>query len=293
MPKLRKPAYICVALLTTLVLTSCAGGDDSTEESTAGSGDESAEVQDVVRRSIEAENAKDSAAFAALWTDKGLEEYDVGTREELESGVPEWFGQETLNVVEFVQIDAEGGEGSATLDVVGEQKTIAKPVFRVRYDAVESDGQWLMDGFEFLGSPPPADGTPVVNIEAVEYAFNLDKTEAPGDLAFRFANTGEEPHEISFFKGPDGTDVATAQSDLEDVDGEELEDIPTGYQVDHIAFAMPGDEVDLTFAEPLAPGDYFLVCYLPAGGLGDEGESVDPDAEPHVKLGMISKLTVQ
>lgn len=293
MPRFRKPGYVCVALLTTLLFTSCVEGDDPTEESTAGSGDEAAAVQDLVRRSIQAENARDSAAFAALWTDTGLEEYDVGSREELESGVPEWFGQDTLNLVEFVQIDADGGEGSAILDVVGAEHAVAKPVFRIRYDAVESDGEWLIDGFEFLGSPPPAEETPVVNIEAVEYAFNLDQTEAPGDLAFRFANTGEEPHEISFFKGPDGTDVATAKADLEDVDGEELEDIPTGYQVDHIAFAMPGDDVDLTFAEPLAPGDYFLVCYLPQGGFTEEREQVNPDGEPHVKLGMISKLTVR
>ena len=35
--------------------------------------------------------------------------------------------------------------------------------------------------------------------------------------------------------------------------------------VDHITFAEPGQTVDFQFAEPLAPGRYIIVCYIPRG----------------------------
>ncbi|CAN5788212.1 hypothetical protein BH23ACT12_BH23ACT12_11150 [soil metagenome] len=178
------------------------------------------------------------------------------------------------------------------VDVLSGEHKVANPVFRVKFAAVEQDGEWLLDGFEFIGSPPPAPGTPILKVDAADYAFALDKQQVAGNVAFRFSNVGNEPHEIALFKGPSGTDVATAKTALENVNGDEFDNVPAGYEVDHISFAPPGMAQDITFAEPLAAGDYFLVCYLPQGGFTDEGEPVNPQGQPHVKLGMINKFTV-
>ena len=53
-----------------------------------------------------------------------------------------------------------------------------------------------------------------------------------------------------------------------------------------------GQTLDITFAAPLAPGDYAIVCYLSKGGMDEHGEPKDPTGAPHAKLGMISLLHV-
>lgn len=58
----------------------------------------------------------------------------------------------------------------------------------------------------------------------------------------------------------------------------------------HVSFVEVGQTQNVTFAEPL-PSDV-LACSIPQGGFGDEGP-VDPEGEPHVKLGMINLLTVE
>lgn len=277
-----------------LVLAACGGGDEDSGGDASGtaaaSGNEA--IEEVVRNAFEAEADKDGEAFAALFTDKGLEAYDVGSREEIESGEAEGFGLDPVTVLAFSETEVEGDEGSTSVDVQSGENKIAKPIFRVKFTAVQEDEEWLLDGFEFIGSPPPASGTPILKVDAADYAFALDKQEVPGNVAFRFSNIGKEPHEIALFKGPAGTDLATARTALENVNGDELDNVPAGYEADHVAFAPPGESQDLVFAEPLAAGDYFLVCYIPQGGFTDEGEPVNPEGSPHVKLGMINKFTV-
>ena len=88
------------------------------------------------------------------------------------------------------------------------------------------------------------------------------------------------------------TGLEQAKKALENVNGHELKVIPAGYQVNHIGYAEPGQTNDITFAAPLAAGDYAIVCFIPRGGMDDHGNPKDPKAIPHVKLGMISLLHV-
>ena len=66
-----------------LALGGCVNVDTTKDDKV---GDEAKAVEDTVRRSQEAENAGNADAFLALWTDEGLEEYDVGSREEIQKG---------------------------------------------------------------------------------------------------------------------------------------------------------------------------------------------------------------
>jgi plastocyanin len=250
-------------------------------------------VENTVRASVNAENAKDVDAFLALWTDKGLSEYDVGTRKDVESGSSENFGSDRVKIVRFANTKLDGSNATTTLDVSFIEAPVAKPLYRLTFKLMRRGDRWLMNGFEFVGSPPPPRSATVVTVKASDYAFALDPTKTPADLAVKFSNVGKEAHELTLFKGPDGVEVAKAKADLERVDGEKLDNVPAGYKVDHLSYAEPGKSESVTFAEPLEAGTYVLACYLPQGGLNDKGEPVNPKGKPHIQLGMINVLTVE
>lgn len=282
-----------IAVLSLLVLASCASdGDGSAEPAT-----EKDAVEAAVRASIEAENKKDSEAFLALWTDEGLKEYDVGSREELEAAAHDHegspLGEDPAEIDRFADITVTGSEATATVDAKRIESQAVAPLFRLRFELIKRQDEWLLNGFEFLGGPPPDEGTAEVEIRAQEYAFVLEEGEVPGEVAFTFRNAGKEPHEITLFKGPDDLDIEQAAEDLADVDGSELDNVPDGYQVDHIGFAEPGQSSTVSFAEPMPAGTYVLACYIPQGGFTEEGEPTSPDAKSHFELGMRALLSVR
>lgn len=246
----------------------------------------------VLKASIKAENAKDVKAFLKLWTDKGLAEYDTGSRSEIETGKSDNFGTDLITYVNYSKPVITAGTASIDIQATVGARTFAQSVFLVSFKGLKKDGTWLINGFEFKGGPPPPPGTDVVQVSSLNYAFSLNKTTAKRNLGFRFVNKTTEAHEITLFKTPRGVTLAQAKKALENVDGKELKVIPAGYQVSHISYAQPGQTLDITFAAPLAPGDYAIVCYLPKGGMDEHGTPKDAKGTPHAKLGMISLLQV-
>lgn len=285
------PVRRIVAVACIFVLGACASdGGGSAEPAT-----DADAVEAAVRASIEAENDKDTDAFLALWTDEGLEEYDVGSREELKAAHDHGegrLGEDPAEIHRFDDITIENSAATAIVDAKRVESQAVTPLFRLRFELIKREGEWLLNGFEFLGGPPAEEGTDVVEIRAQEYAFVLEEGEVPGDVAFTFRNVGEEQHELTLFKGPDDLDIEQAAEDLADVDPSDLDNLPEGYQVDHISFAEPKKSVDIGFAEPMPAGTYVLACYIPQGGFPEDGEP-DPNAKSHFELGMRAKLSVQ
>lgn len=282
------PARFSMFAVGLLVLGACVNVDTTKPKEKGG--DEVKAVEDTLRQSVEAENAKDAGKFLALWTDKGLEEFDVGTREEIKSGESE-LGSDPVDLVGLSDTKVDRDKATTTARATPRTFQVAKVLFEVDFSLIRKDGKWLLDGVEFIGSPAPAPGTPVVGIKAVEFGFVLDKSEFGGDTAFKFTNGGQQQHELTLFKAPDGVEIGTAKAALENVDGGELDNLPAGYKVDHVSFTEPGDSVDVAFAEPLSAGTYVIACYIPDGGFGEDGP-VNPDGKPHIQLGMINKFTV-
>lgn len=250
-----------------------------------GGGDRAAEVRAVersVQDSVEAENRADVRRFLDLWTDDGLRSYDAGSRAELESGEAR-LGGEQSEIRAFVETEIEGGRAQATLDA-----RVEIGLYRMRYDLVRRDGRWLLDGFRFLGPTPPAAGVPVVEVRAVEYAYEVDAAAlGTGDVALRFVGAGQEAHELSLFAVPAEATKAEAVLALS------LSTPPDGYRrIGHLAFAAPGDDMTYTLAERLAPGSYAMVCLLPVGGIDAFGQPARADAEAHVVRGMLTEFTV-
>ena len=281
-------SWSSVSVVLLLALGACVSVDTAKDDN---GGDEAKTVEDTVRRSQQAENAGDADEFLALWTDKGLEAYDVGSREEIQKDEAE-LGSEKIEILGFSDTKVNGDKATTVARATPEEFQVAKVLYQGTFSLVKEDGEWLIDGFDFEGSPPPDEGSPVVGINAVEYGFTLDTADFGRDAAFRFTNSGTQQHELVLYKGPDTVDIGTAKTALENVDGSELNNIPPGYQVDHVGFAEPGEAVDVTFAEPLPAGTYVIACYIPDGGFNEQFEPVNPDGNPHIQLGMINKFTV-
>lgn len=279
-------------------LVACGDDDDDTTADSESSGTEATgeakAFLDVVKASIKAENAKDVDAFLALWTDEGLEEYDVGSREDVKAGKSENFGTDPIEVTRYGTPKIDGNAAMVDIEAIVGEPGFAAPVYLVTLEGVKHDGDWMLNGFEFKGGPPPGEDATVVDVKAIDYAFQLSGTTAPADepLAFKFSNGGKEQHELTMFKAPGEVTLDEAKAVLENVDGSELEDIPDGYEAAHVSFVEVGQTQNVTFAEPLDAGTYVLACYIPQGGFGDEGP-VNPDGKPHIQLGMINLLTVE
>jgi hypothetical protein len=248
-----------------------------------------AAISGVLDASSAAEGAGDAAAFVVLWTDRGLEQYGLGTREEiLANGIGgderpgELVGEPTVTVT--------GDDASVTADIIA-----GIGVYRIGFALVRDGDGWLVDGFEFQGGAPAPDGVPVVKVTAVDFAFGFDRDAlTSGEFALNFDNAGTQQHEMALFRVPNEATVADAGAALTGVDGSSYEGVPPGYEVvAHVAYAEPGESTSFTFAEPLPAGHYVFVCFLPVGGFDLEtGEAVVPGAEPHIARGMIADFTV-
>lgn len=248
-----------------------------------------AAIREVLDASTAAEGAGEAAAFVALWTDRGLEQYGLGTREEILAnglGVEERPGE----LVGEPVVTVTGDDASVTLDIIA-----GIGVYRIGFALVRDGDGWVIDGFEFQGGAPAPEGVPVVEVTAVDFAFGFDRDGlTSGEFALNFDNTGTQPHEMALFRVPDEATVADAGAALAGVDGSSYEGVPAGYEVvDHLAYAEPGESTSFTFAEPLPAGHYVFVCFIPVGGFDLEtGEPVVPGAEPHIARGMIADFTV-
>lgn len=116
-----------------------------------------------------------------------------------------------------------------------------------------------------------------IDVTAVEYAYQGVPTEiAAGRVSFALTNDGVEDHEIVLFRLADGVD-ASFEELMEQGDAAMASLEFTG-----VAFGGPGT-TSYTVAD-LAPGTYFLVCFVPVGG----GE----DGPPHFMEGMQQTITV-
>lgn len=283
---------VIAALAVVVLLASC--GSDTAEQDTATTADEQA-VEAVVRASIESENDKDVDDFLDLWTNKGLESYDVGSRQDLLAGKSENFGTDNVEIIDFAETTVNDDQATVTVDVAFVKYEAVRPVNRLRFKLIEANDHWLMNGFEFVGGASPAEGAEVVEITADEYSYKLGKDEVTGNVGFKFSNSGDEAHEITLFKGPTDIDLDTAAEALKDVNGEALDNVPGGFEADHIAFAEPKDEVDVSFTDEIPAGTYILACYLPEGGISEEGEHghESGSAPTHFELGMRALLTVK
>lgn len=132
---------------------------------------------------------------------------------------------------------------------------------------------------EFLSCPeeaegPEAAGDNPVAVEASEFQFTLDGEFSADTTGLVLTNAGEQPHEAALMKVPEDLDIEAALASEEE---------PEGVEEVGGTFAEPGEEAGLGFEEPLEPGRYVLLCFVPDEETG----------EPHAALGMVAEFTVE
>lgn len=144
----------------------------------------------------------------------------------------------------------------------------------------DTDDGWVIAGSEPASRPIPP-GVPTVDMTLQEYAFVYNEAAiqaADGNFAFEVTNAGEEEHEIVVL----GIDSDQSLQELLEAGDPESEDLPEG--LEFITFGgifEPGETGTTVFDQPLGPGRYGLVCFIPS-----------PEGVPHAFLGMISEFEI-
>jgi hypothetical protein len=166
---------------------------------------------------------------------------------------------------------ASVGEAECNLVDIAEERDIALEFLTCDEEESGEEG----DGTD-------AGDTPVA-VEATEFEFAIDGEFTSETTGIVFTNAGEQPHELRVEQLIElgGVTAPTADEIVEAV--RENGEYPEGTNSIANTGAGPGEEGALAFEEPLAPGRYVLVCFVP-----DEESD-----EPHAALGMVAEFTVE
>jgi hypothetical protein len=116
---------------------------------------------------------------------------------------------------------------------------------------------------------------PTLTVTMNEYSFTLDKPLSVGKHTIKVVNAGKEPHEFSILRMDPGKTLEDLGAWMETMQGP-----PPGAPLGGIAPTVNGN--DGQFDIDLAPGNYLLVCFLPA-----------PDGKLHFMHGMQQQIQLQ
>ncbi|HEY7461734.1 MAG TPA: hypothetical protein VIC59_07660 [Gemmatimonadota bacterium] len=123
-------------------------------------------------------------------------------------------------------------------------------------------------------APPEPEGD--IEVELVDYTFQVTGRVAPGPHVLAIENEGTEPHELSLWRLAPGKSLADLVAWTEaGMAGE-----PPGKPIGGVAPMKPGDRE--LFGVNLEPGEYALLCFVPD----------DEDGKPHIQHGMAKQFTV-
>ncbi len=235
----------------------------------------SAAAEQAIQDVVTAWNASDADAFAALFTDAGLVavfgEGEDAPRADIVAFLPEVVGDGALAIREISSESTDTGADVTVLWVSG------KVLESLRFSLIDDGGTWKIDGQETLEVEAPA-GATVVNVDLNEFAFGLDASQitSASPIVLQGSNVGTQLHHMVFAKIPED---AVIEEILASDDPAGVENIGGGEPF------PPGESQTLVIAEPLEPGRYALVCFLP--------DTTDPEETPHAFQGMVADITVE
>ena len=118
----------------------------------------------------------------------------------------------------------------------------------------------------------------VVTITARDYAFDAPDSIAAGVTTLHLVNRGPDLHHVALIKLAKGKSSADFYAMMKS----QKPDAPPPSWISEVAgpnAPAPGKQSNVTL--DLAPGQYMLVCFIPA-----------PDGTPHAMKGMVHALTV-
>jgi hypothetical protein len=259
-----KRTSLAVGLLAVLALVFGAACNDD-----GGDSEEASAVEAAVEAAFAAWAAGDAEAFLGSFTDNALDVMFGSTREELAADYEaEGMGDPALTVGEFGNTEVDGE--SATTETDFFYASMGSPT---EFALVREGDAWLIDN----RTPVTGDAgdATVVDLATTEYAFNFEQEEiTSGDIAFNITNPGAEEHEVFISQVPPDFDLEAALMSEEEPEG--VVDIGA------VVGLTPGTEATGIFQEPLAPGNYVMLCFVPSA-----------DGTPHAFQGMTAEFTVE
>jgi uncharacterized cupredoxin-like copper-binding protein len=121
------------------------------------------------------------------------------------------------------------------------------------------------------------------SIELVNFQFVINGVKA-GEQVLRVSNTGDELHEVVFYRLKEGKTFADFQAMLElEMSGDHVpEDLEQPVDDAGGAFLSPG--VVNYIPQTFDAGDYIFICHLP---------SPAHEMKAHFELGMIQQVTIE
>jgi hypothetical protein len=126
------------------------------------------------------------------------------------------------------------------------------------------------------GGTPAVEPTADIQVDLVDYGFNLSKDITAGRHTLRIVNTAAQPHEMFIARLDSG---ATAQQLVQYVETG-MHGRPPALPLGGASGMMPGAHADFTL--DFTPGDYALLCFMPDA----------KDGREHVLHGMVKQIHV-
>lgn len=196
------------------------------------------EVEEAVRRTFLAYNARDLSAFMAGWTDKGFQQaYELPKEKVKDFGLLSLLSFRPYTIGEFSNTAVNGASAATEVEL-----TYGEVQESHRMSLVREDDGWEIDQDEKLAHIPK--NATVVDVKLQYYKIQLDPAQAaPGTVAFRIANTDARPHEFIVKKW---------------IESSGMEE-----NVGKIKPLKPGQNETLVLAN-LTPGRYIILCNMVA-----------------------------
>jgi hypothetical protein len=239
-----------------------------------GNDGERREVEQTIQAWVQSAAAGDNDAVLARLTDKGLAELAFFAMpahlEEVKAGMAEHVASSELKQIKKTRVSGKKATVQAELEMEGSARTD-----EIRL--VKQGTDWKIDGYEYFAvSQKVPSGYTTVKVDMQDFAFAFDSSKVkPGKIAFDVKNSGVQPHELVFFRVDESLDLDAMLESEEEPEGVEY--------LGFIAF-RGGHQATLVINEPLTPGRYVMLCFLP--------DFDDEEGTPHFALGMVADFNV-
>ncbi len=145
------------------------------------------------------------------------------------------------------------------------------------FSLVKDAGVWKVDGYgRFAAAPPP--GRITLSVSMKEFGFDFDASMIKdGNISFKLKDEGQQRHEVILDRIPQDLDLEEAIKGGKPPVGAE----PIAF----LGVAKPREVKRMVFGDPLAPGRYVFLCFMP--------DADDPAHTPHALKGMYAEFTIK